>query len=95
MLYGEFGFEIEKVLNTFSNGEESIDILLLKNGDVITEDNFYIGDINDNEIEDKIDDFGEGWRETHWNKSDWADYYGVDENEVEDAMDDDLGWFED
>ena len=65
MLYGEFGFEIEKVLNTFSNGEQSIDILLLKNGDVITEDNFYIGDINDNEIEDKIDDFGEGWREKH------------------------------
>ena len=84
--------EIKKVLRTFHNDEESVNVVLLNNGDVVSDDeenDDYIGDINDSEIEDKIDEFGETWRETHWDKSDWADYYGCDEDEVDDAMDDD------
>ena len=84
------GFDIEKVITTFSNGENSIDILLLRNGDVISSDNDYICDINDNHVESKIEEFGYGWRQVHWNRKDYADWYNCDEDEVEDFMDDDL-----
>jgi hypothetical protein len=79
------------LIRNISNGEESVNIIRKCNDDVYAdEDNFYIGNMNDDDIEDKIDDYVEGWRETHWNRSDWADYYGVDEDDLDDAMDDDM-----
>ena len=83
----EFG---GKVLRHISNGETSVNVVLHGNDVVCEDDDYYIGDINDSEIEDKIDEFAEGWREVNWNRSDWADYYGCNEDDVEDCMDDDM-----
>ena len=83
----EFG---GKVLRHISNGETSVNIVLHGKDVVSDEDNYYIGDINDEDIEDKIDEFAEGWREVNWNRSDWAYYYGCDEEDVEDCMNDDI-----
>ena len=85
-----------KVLRHVSNGEDSVDIIQLDNGDVVsTEREHYIGNINDDEIELKIDAYAEEWREVNWNTSDWADYYGCDSDSVEDCMDDDMREWED
>ena len=83
----EFG---GKVLRHISNGETSVNVVLHGNDVVSDEDDYYIGDINDEDIEDKIDEFAESWREVNWNRSDWADYYGCNEDDVEDCMDDDM-----
>lgn len=85
-----------KVIRTVSNGEISVDIYVMDNGDVVSEeDNCFIGIINDPEIEDKIDHYAEEWREVNWTQSDWADYYGCDVDDVEDAMDDDMRDYDD
>lgn len=31
----------------------------------------------------------DAWSETHWDAKDWADWYGVDEEDLEDAIDSD------
>lgn len=85
---------IKKKLRTVTNGEESVDILLMDDGRIMVEDEYVLCRIDDENYEDKIDEFAEEWRETHWNISDWADYYGCDENQVEDCMDDDLGYWD-
>ena len=43
------------------------------------------------EDEDMVNynDARDNWSEVHWTKSDWADWYGVDEDDLEDAMDSD------
>ena len=65
-----------------------------QNGDIWDGETF-VTNINNPDYEDELDDYEEGWRETNWSQKDWGDYYGVDEDEVEDAMDDDLGWCDD
>ena len=82
----EFG---GKIVRHISNGEESINVIRKNNDDVYAED-FYLGNMNDSDIEDKLDDFENGWLETHWSRSDWAYHYGCDEEDVEDCMDDDM-----
>ena len=90
-LFDEFDDEFNGiVLRHISNGETSVNIVRHGNDVVSDEDDYYIGDINDEDIEDKIDEFAEGWREVNWNRSDWADHYGCDEEDVEDCMDDDM-----
>jgi hypothetical protein len=85
-----------KLIRTVSNGETSVDIYVMANGDVVSEENnYFIGSINDPEIEDKIDHYAEEWREVNWNQSDWADYYGCDVDDVEDCMDDDMRDYDD
>ena len=37
----------------------------------------------------RYNDAMDNWSEIHWTKSDWADWYGVDEEDLEDAMDSD------
>ena len=64
----------------------------LDNGDVVDEEGTYIGNSNDDDIEDKIDEYAEEWREVNWNTQDWAEHYGCSEDEVEDAMLDDCAW---
>jgi hypothetical protein len=92
----EDNFDLEfngSIIRHTSNGEESVNIYRKDNGDVMSDDDEcseYIGNINDEDIEDKIDEFEFGWRETHWNRSDWADHYGVDEEDLDDAIDDDM-----
>ena len=49
-----------------------------------------ICDNDDEEYQDKIDEHKEEWHEVNWSTEDWADYYGCDEDDVEDAMDDDM-----
>ena len=85
-LFDEFDDEL---IRHISNGETSVNIVKRGNDIVCDENNHYICDINDEEIEDKIDEFEEEWREVNWNRSDWADWYGCDEDQVDDCMDDD------
>ena len=75
---------------TISNGEESVNIYKRPDGELISDEGTSFGNINDDEIDDKLDSFESEWRETHWSKSDWADYYGCDESQVDDCMDDDI-----
>ena len=91
-LFDKFDEEFNgDVIKTISNGETSMIIRRLDNGDVVDEDKNYIGNIEDDDIEDKIDEYAEEWHEVNWNTSDWADHYGCDESEVEDYMMDDFG----
>ena len=73
-----------------SNGEESVNIYQKQDGELISDEGDSFGNVNDDGIDDRLDSFESEWRETHWNKSDWADYYGCDENQVDDCMDDDI-----
>ena len=88
----DFDFTLEEggnVLRTISNGEESVRIVEKEDG-VYSSDGDFICSLDDEELEDKVNEYAEGWRETHWNRSDWADYYGCDEDSLDDAMDDDI-----
>ena len=79
-----------KLIKTISNGEESVGIYQLENGDVRSSDGNFFANVNDDSFDDALDEFECKWREMHWNHSDWADYYGCDEDEVDDVMDDDI-----
>lgn len=83
-----------KVIKIISNGEESVYIYQFENGDVSSSDGNFFGNINDDSFDDALEEFECGWREVHWNRSDWADYYGCDEDEIDDVMDDDIkDWY--
>ena len=83
-----------KIIKTISNGEESVYIYQFENGDVRSSDGNFFSNINDDYFDDALEEFECGWREVHWNRSDWADWYGCDEDEVDDAMDDDIkDWY--
>lgn len=83
-----------KLIKTISNGEESVGIYQLENGDVRSSDGNFFLNINDDSFDDALEEFECGWREVHWNRLDWADYYGCDEDEVDDVMDDDIkDWY--
>ena len=79
-----------KLIKTISNGEESVGIYQLENGDVRSSDGNFFANVNDDSFDDALDEFECEWREMHWNHSDWADYYGCDEDEVDDCMHDDF-----
>lgn len=81
-------FESGEILDRISNGEESV-YFVRKDDGIYCSDGIFICDNDDEEYQDKIDEYKEGWREVNWNQSDWADYYGCEEDEVDDAMDDD------
>jgi hypothetical protein len=50
--------------------------------------------VNNDSFDDALEEFECGWREVHWNRSDWADWYGCDEDEVDDVIDDDIkDWY--
>ena len=83
-----------KLNKTISNGEESVEIYQLENGDVRSSDGNFFSNINDDSFDDALEEFECGWRDVHWNRSYWADYYGCDEDEVDDVMDDDIkDWY--
>ena len=83
-----------KVIKIISNGEESVYIYRFENGDVRSSDGNFFLNINDDSFDDALEEFECGWREVHWNRSDWADYYGCDEDEIDDVMDDDIkDWY--
>ena len=83
-----------KVIKIISNGEESVYIYQFENGDVRSSDGNFFGNISDDCFDDALEEFECGWREIHWNRSDWADWYGCDEDEVDDCMDDDIkDWY--
>jgi hypothetical protein len=85
-------FETGKIIRKVSNGEESA-YFTEREGGIWCSDGTYICPADDEEMEDKIGEYAEAWRETHWNRSDWADHYGCDEDQLDDAMDDDMrGW---
>lgn len=83
-------YEGLEVLKHISNSENSVDIIRKENDDVVTDEGYIIGSMNDTDIDDKIEEFAESWREVHWNRSDWADWYGCDEDDLDDAMDNDM-----
>lgn len=86
--YDDFDANKDSVLKVISNGEESVCIYKKDNGEVYSSDGHFFSNINHDDFEDALDEFECGWREVHWNHSDWADYYGCNENEVDDYMDD-------
>ena len=79
-----------ELIKTISNGEESVLIYRFPNGEVRSSDGYFFSNINDDSFEDALEEFECGWREIHWNRSDWADYYGCDEDQLDDVMDDDI-----
>lgn len=87
-------FETNPIIDRVSNNEESAYFVKKEDG-IYCSDGSFICDVDDEERQDKIDEYKEGWRETHWDNSDWADYYGCDEDDVEDCMDDDLACYDD
>lgn len=83
-----------KLIKTISNGEKSVRIYQFANGSVSSSDGNFSSNINDKYFEDALEEFEEGWREVNWNTHDWADWYGCDEDEVDDCIDDDIkGWY--
>ena len=79
-----------ELIKTISNGEESFLIYRFPNGEVRSSDGYFFSNINDDSFEDALEEFECGWREIHWNRSDWADYYSCDEDQLDDVMDDDI-----
>ena len=89
--FDEYDLEIDgTVIKHISNGEDSVNIIQKENGDIVSDENDYIGNINDLDIDDKISFYEDEWREVNWNRSDWADWFGCDEEDVEDCMDNDM-----
>ena len=83
-----------KVIRRIHNQEESVKLYQLPDGRIIDSYDDEIGNIDDENIEDKLDEYEEDWRNSHWDRSDYADYYGCNEDEVDDCMDDDIkDWF--
>lgn len=82
------------VIKTISNKDTSVRIVKRADNEVYSDDGIYIGNAEDEDFEDKLYDFEEDWHNANWDNSDLADWYGCDEDEVEDAMDDDIkDWF--
>lgn len=83
-----------KVIRRISNQETSVKLYQFPDGRIVDSYDDVIGHIDDENIEDVLEEYEEDWRNSHWDKSDYADYYGCDEDEVDDYMDDDIkGWF--
>lgn len=83
-VYGDFYKKI-------SNGEESVILYKNNKGDVHSDEeneDSYIGNVNDNDFDDKLEEFEEEWNEIHWTTQDYADHFGCEVNEVEDVMQD-------
>lgn len=76
------------VYKTLRNDEVSETLYEADNGDIMNSE----GEVIANKNDDKMDDYEEEWRETNWSRSDWADFYGCDEKDVDDCMDDDDRW---
>lgn len=82
-------YETGNIIKRVSNGEESI-YFVEKSDGVYCSDGTFICSLDDEDLMDKVEEYGCGWREVHWNRSDWADYYGCDEDQLDDAMDNDM-----
>lgn len=77
---------------TLINGEIRETLYERDNGDIVNSEGEVIANKNDDDFDDKMDDYDEGWRESNWSRSDWANFYSCDERDVEDCMDDDDRW---
>lgn len=92
-------FDIEfprgtKVIRRISNQEKTCKIYQLPNGRIIDSYDNEIGNADDEDIEDKLEDYEDSWRSSNWDRSDYADYYGCDEEDVDDCIDDDIkDWY--
>lgn len=87
----DFDEDIFELYRTISNGEESVKIYKRPDAELISSDGERLGNVDDDdEIDDKLDSYEAEWKETHFSKADRADYYGCNENEVDDCIDDDI-----
>lgn len=77
---------------TLRNDEISETLYEADNGDIMNSEGEVIANKNDDDFYDKMDDYEEDWRESNWSRSDWANFYGCDEKDVDDCMDDDDRW---
>ncbi|MBP5422599.1 MAG: hypothetical protein J6Y78_09180 [Paludibacteraceae bacterium] len=84
-------FDTGKVIDKVSNGEKTDYFVLSTSNGIYCTDGTFICDANDPDYQDKIDEYKDSWLEVNWTQSDWAEYYGCDEDEVDDVMDDDMG----
>lgn len=85
-VYGSFYKKI-------SNGEKSTILYKNDKGDVHSDDEEYIGNVNDNDFEDKLNEYEEEWHEINWTTHDYAEHLGCDDDEVEEVMTDYLDKF--
>lgn len=74
---------------TLINGEIRETLYERDNGDIVNSEGEVIANKNDDDFDEKMDDYDESWRESNWSRSDWANFYGCDERDVDDCMDDD------
>ena len=79
-----------EVVKRISNGEVSVCVVRRSDGSLWANDDYCFAEAGEYDDEDyAIEQFEFGWRETHWNSSDWADYYGCDPSELSDYFDSD------
>lgn len=86
------GFYSEEPYITLINGEIHETLYERDNGDIVDSEGEVIANKNDDDFDERMDDYDESWRESNWSRSDWANFYGCDERDVEDCMDDDDRW---
>lgn len=85
----DFYDEDGNVFRTMRNDEVWENLYERDNGDIVTGDGYLVANKDDSNFEDRLDEYEEDWRNSNWSRSDWADWYGCDEKDVEDCMDDD------
>lgn len=88
----DFYDEDNNVFRTMRNDEISENLYERENGDIVNEEGFLVANRNDDNFEDRLDEYEEDWRDTNWSRADWADFYGCDEKDVQDCVDDDDRW---
>lgn len=78
-----------KVFKTLHNQKVSETLYEMPDGDIVNSKNFVIANRNDADFRDKVDDFVDEWLEVNWSQKDQADWYGCDEDGVDDVIDGD------
>ena len=79
-------FEIGKIIDRVSNGEIS-EYYVIRGNEVYCSNGDFICNADDEDMQDKIYEHKENWREVNWNTRDWMDYSGSqNESELDEFM---------
>lgn len=76
------------VYKTLSKGDKHCTLYRNKDGMVYSDNGCFIGNLNNDDWEDSLEVFIDGWYEVTWDSSDYADYFGCDEEDVNECLDD-------
>lgn len=75
-----------RVLKRLHNGDHYGQITLGDDNKVYDPYNRVICDYDDPDMEEKIDEYVDGWYDTHWSSKDYADYYRCDESDLQEEF---------